>query len=133
MHKLKNLILANDEQKYEVAQNLLNEIITNIHNSINIKIEEAILCLFDENKTYDRFKILCSYKKNNNFECEIIEPQIIDKFSISYIAKKPYFDKNLYVNYIKSNNFYFFIYIKSQNIYKYLNNLKELLERIFDE
>jgi len=133
VRNLKKLILLNDGQKYQVAQNLLNEIIIHINNIVNVKIDEAILCLLDENKKHNRFEILCSSKNENNFKCKIIEPKIIDKFSISYITKKSYFDNNFYIDFVKIENFYIFIYIEAQDIHKYLDNIKEFIEGKFNE
>jgi len=132
MNNLKKLVLLDDNQKYENAEIILDDILANITQEIGIKIDEAILCLLDENKQHNRFEILSSTKINEIIKCKIIEPQIIDKLSISYIAKKPYFDKYIYINFIQVKNFYIFIYIKAHNLYKYLEEIKEKIEGKFN-
>jgi len=131
MHDLKKTIFLDGIQKYKDAENVLNKIVSDINKTVGIEIDEAILCLLDETKKYNKFEILSSVRKHSNFECNIIEPHIIDKFSISYVAKKPFFDKDIYIDFDEVDRFYIFVYLKTTNLYKHLDKIKELMQGRF--
>ena len=133
MNNLKQFILCDNSQKYKKADEILNNIIDLIKQKCNINIEEATIFLLNEKKKYNKFEILSSKKINNIHKCKIVEPYIIDKLSIVYISKQSYIEKDIYIDFIKIENFYIFIFFKLKDLNKYLNKIQEILKGTINE